>query len=374
MCSRAVSHRRARPHRMGPLSLPIMTLAVSVFLSACQPEAEAPAPEVRPVRTVTVAKHEAGTTLTFTGRIEARDEAALGFRIAGRVQERSVNLGDRVQPGQIIARLEPQNEMNTLRSAQANLAAAQATLTQARNHFERQETLLAQGWTTRAIFDQAQRERDTAQAQIDSAEAQMKAANDLVSFTELKADATGVVTAVGAEAGEVVLAGQVIVRLARQGGRDAVFDVPAQVLQSAPSDPTIIVNLTDTPAVQATGRVREVAPQADPVTRTFVVKVGLADPPEAMRLGATVSGHLQLDAEAVIEIPASALTRVYRQPAVWVVDPVSQVVSLRNVDVARFDPAKVIISGGLDTGEIVVTAGVQALHPGQAVRLVGSQP
>ena len=202
----------------------------------------------------------------------------------------------------------------------------------------------------------------------------MKAAHDLVSFTELKADATGVVTATGAEAGEVVQAGQVIVRLARQGGRDAVFDVPAQALRSAPSDPTIVVNLTDDPAVKATGLVREVAPQADPVTRTFVVKVGLADPPEAMRLGATVSGHLQLNAEAVIEIPASALTMVYRQPAVWVVDPLSKTVSLRNVDVARFDPAKVAISQGLDTGEIVVTAGVQALHPGQVVRLLGSQP
>ena len=357
-----------------PISLPITALAVSIFLSACQPEADAPAPEVRPVRTVTVAKHAAGTTLTFTGHIEARDEAALGFRIAGRVKERSVNRGDRVQPGQIIARLEPQNEMNNLRSAQAGLAAAQAKLTQARNHFERQETLLAQGWTTRALFDQTQRERDTAQAQVDSAEAQLKAAHDLVSFTELKADATEVVTATGAEAGEVVQAGQVIVRLARQGGRDAVFDVPAQALRSAPSDPTIIVNMTDDPAVKATGLVREVAPQADPVTRTFVVKVGLADPPEAMRLGATVSGHLQLNAEAVIEIPASALTRVDRQPAVWVVDPLSKTVSLRNVDVARFDPAKVAISQGLDTGEIVVTAGVQALHPGQMVRLLGSQP
>jgi membrane fusion protein, multidrug efflux system len=352
----------------------VLPFLATFALSACGPAEEARGPEVRPVRTVTVSKREAGSTVTLTGRIEARDEAALGFRIAGRLMERPVNVGDRVQPGQIIARLEPQNEMNALRSAQANLAATQAKLTQTRNHFERQETLLAQGWTTRALFDEAQKARDTAQAQVDSAEAQLKAAHDLVSFTELKADAPGVVTATGAEAGEVVQAGQMIVKLARQGGRDAVFDVPAQVLRSAPSDPVIEVNLADDPTIMARGRVREVAPQADPVTRTFEVKIGLIDPPEGMRLGATVTGRLTMDAAPVIEFPASALTRVDRQPAVWVVDPVGKTVSLRNVDVLRFDPTKVAVSQGLDIGEIVVTAGVQALHPGQKVRLLGAQP
>jgi membrane fusion protein, multidrug efflux system len=364
---------RGAPPRLLLKSLVLPFLA-TLTLSACGPAEEARAPEVRPVRTVTVSKREAGSTVTLTGRIEAQDEAALGFRIAGRVMERPVNVGDRVQPGQIIARLEPQNEMNALRSAQANLAAVQAKLTQTRNHFERQETLLAQGWTTRALFDEAQKARDTAQAQVDSAEAQLKAAHDLVSFTELKADAPGVVTATGAESGEVVQAGQMIVKLARQGGRDAVFDVPAQVLRSAPSDPLIEVNLADDPTIMARGRVREVAPQADPVTRTFEVKIGLIDPPEGMRLGATVTGRLTMDAAPVIEIPASALTRVDRQPAVWVVDPVGKTVSLRNVDVLRFDPTKVAVSQGLDIGEIVVTAGVQALHPGQKVRLLGAQP
>src|SRR5262249_8936428 len=148
------------------------------------------------------------------------------------------------------------------------------------------------------------------QAQVDSAEAQLKAAHDLVSFTELRADAPGVVTATGAEAGEGVQAGQMIVKLARHGGRDAVFDVPAQGLRSAPRDPGIAVSLTDARTITAHGRVREVAPQADPATRTFEVRVGLIDPPEAMRLGATVTGRLTMDAAPVIEIPASALTRV----------------------------------------------------------------
>jgi RND family efflux transporter MFP subunit len=307
----------------------------------------------------------------LTGRIEAKDEVALGFRISGRLLENKAKLGDRVKPGQVIARLEPQNELNQLRSAEANLAAAQAQLTQAQNHFERQDTLLKQGWTTRAIWDQAKKALQTAQAQVDSAEAQLKAAHDLVSFTQLEADAPGVVTEVGPRAGTVVQAGEMIARLARQDGRDAVFDVPAQLIRSAPPDPEIVVSLTDDPKVTAQGRVREVAPQADPVTRNFEVKVGLTDPPPAMRLGATVTGRMEMEAFPVINIPTSALTRFNERPAVWVVDS-SNTVSVRNVEVLRYDPATVGVSEGLNTGDIVVTAGVQALHPGQKVRLLGS--
>jgi membrane fusion protein, multidrug efflux system len=178
------------------------------------------------------------------------------------------------------------------------------------------------------------------------------------------------VIATAAEPGEVVQAGQLIVRVAPKGGRDAVFDVPGQVLRSAPSDPAVAVSLTDDPAVTTVGRVREVSPQADPITRTFEVKVGLTDPPAAMRLGATVIGRLQLDTAPTIEIPATALTEFDRRPAVWVVDPSSLTVSLRNVDVLRHNPATVAISNGLESGEIVVTAGSQALHPGQKTRLL----
>jgi len=216
--------------------------------------------------------------------------------------------------------------------------------------------------------------QQTAQSQVDAAEAQLKAAHDMVSFTELRADAPGVVTAVGPRAGEVVQAGQMIVRLARKDGRDAVFDIPAQVLRTAPSDPDITVSLTDDPKVTARGRVREVAPQANPATRTFEVKVGLTDPPPAMRLGATVTGRMETEAVPIIEIPATALTRANQQPAVWVVDPAKNTVSLRNIDVLRFNQALVAVSQGIDTGEIVVTAGVQALHPGQKVRILGSGP
>jgi RND family efflux transporter MFP subunit len=343
----------------------------AVLLAGCGRETEASAPEVRPVRTVTVAKREVGEIVAYTGRIEAENETRLSFRIGGRMIERSVNVGDRVAPGQVVAKLDAQNELNGLRSAQAAVTAAQAQFTEAQSNYDRQKFLLARDVASRVQYERAEQSRDTARAQLDSAQAQLDVARDQVGDTELKADAGGIVIATAAEAGEVVQAGQLILRVAPKGGRDAVFDVPGQVLRSAPRDPVVEVSLTDDPSVTTTGRVREVAPQADPVTRTFEVKVGLTDPPAAMRLGATVTGRMQINSSPTIEIPASALTEFNRGPALWVVDPSALTVSLRNVDVQRHDPATVAISKGLETGEIVVTAGVQALHPGQKVRLLG---
>ena len=358
--------------RVGSI-VPIL-IAAAALLAGCEQQVPAAKPEVRPVRALTVEKRAAGEPVILTGRIEAEDEVNLAFRISGRVLNSDLNTGDQVKAGQVVARLESQNELNALRAAQANLAAAQGQLVQALNHFERQDTLLKQGWTTRANHDQAMQARQTAQSAVDAAEAQLKAAHDMVDFTELKADAPGVVTSTGARAGEVVQAGQMIIKLARKDGRDAVFDVPAQVIRTAPADPEIAVTLTDNPSVVAQGRVREVAPQANPATRTFEVKVGLTAPPPAMRLGTTVTGRMETEALAAIEIPATALTKFNRQPAVWVVDPASRTVSIRNVDVLRYGQAMVALSGGLDAGETIVTAGVQALHPGQMVRLLGSDP
>jgi RND family efflux transporter MFP subunit len=302
----------------------------------------------------------------------AENEPVLAFRIGGRIIERLADVGDRVEPDQVLAKLDPQNELNALRSAQAALSAAQGQLVEVSNNFDRQKTLLERGSTTKLLFDQAQQALRTAQSQVDDAEAQLQIAKDHVSYTELEANVTGAIIARGAESGEVVQPGQMIFQVARQDGRDAVFDVPAQVIRSAPRDPKIVVTLTDAPSVTATGRVRQVDPQADPVTRTFRVRVSLIDPPTAMRLGATVTGSMQLEATTGISIPASALTRINNRPAVWIVDPSNMTVSLQNVEVQRFDPGTVVISQGLEGGEIVVTAGVQALYPGRKIRLLGS--
>ena len=362
--------RTPRP-RLGPAPALLALTLAAVALTACRDEKKAEAPVPRPVRTITAVLQDAGETVVLTGSIQAQDEASIAFRIGGRMTKRLASVGDRVEPDQVLAILDPTNEMNALRSAETRVTAAEAAVNQTRAAFERQRALLAGGHTPRAQYDIAEKALATALAQLDDAEAQHRIAADRVGYTILRADAAGTVTARGAEAGEVVQPGQMIVQIARQGGRDAVFDVPAQVLRSAPSDPKVVITLTDDRAVSTIGRVREIAPQADPVTRTFAVRVGLTDPPAAMRLGSTVNGLLKLASDQVITIPASALTELNREPAVWIVDPKAQTVSLRNIALLRFDPAAVVVTGGLHAGDIVVTAGIQALHPGQTVRLLG---
>ena len=349
----------------------IAAAVIAVIVTGCDKK-EAHDPPARPVRTVTIERAVDGETISLTGQVRAKDQVNLAFRLDGRMIDRPVNVGDVLKAGQLVARLDPQNQQNALRSAQANLTSAEALLTQARLTYGRQQELLKDGWTPRAKFDEAQQAFVTAQAQVDSAQAQVHIAENQLSYTVLFADAAGAVTAVGAEPGEVVHGGQMVVQLARQGGRDAVFDVPEQLIRTGPRDPVVQLALTNDPTVRATGRVREVAPQADPTTRTWQVKVGIIDPPPAFALGATVTGSIKLSPSSGVAVPPSALTEANGRPGVWVVDPQSQTVALRNVDVSRYDPADVVISQGLEAGEIVVTAGVQMLRPGQKVRLVGA--
>ena len=349
----------------------LWALATMTLLAACGGDEEAAAPEIRPVRVVSVQEVTGGETASLTGTVQAENEVNLAFRIGGRLIERLVNVGDQVAAGQVVARLDPEDDENALRAARAELAAAQGQLVEAENNYERQSTLLQDGWTTRVRYDEARQSLETIQARVDAAQAQLNIANNRLSWAELHADTAGTITARGAEAGEVVQAGQMVYRVAREDGRDAVFDVPAQVMDRAPADPEIEVSLTLNRNVRAVGRVREVAPQADPVTGTFEVKVGLIRPPAEMRLGSTVTGQIELGAEPGIEIPASALTRADGQPAVWVVDAATETVDLRNIELVRHDPARVVVAQGLEPGDVVVTAGVQALRPGQQVRLLG---
>jgi RND family efflux transporter MFP subunit len=354
------------------LHLSVAAAALTVLAGCEQPPPPAAGP--RPVRTVTVERRAEGELVSLTGQLKAQNEVSLAFRIDGRLAKRLVNVGDSVVPGQPVALLDPENQENALRSAQAALNAARAALVQATSTHARQQSLIGQGYTTRAQLDQAKQALDSAQAQVDSAQAQLRTAQDQLSYTRLVADAAGTVTAKGAEPGEVVRGGQTIVQIARREGRDAVFDVPAQLIRIGPRDPVIDVALTDDPRIRTTGRVREVAPQADPVTRTYQVKVGLTDPPAAMLLGATVTGSVRLAASAGVEIPASALTASEGRPAVWVVDTARGTVAARQIEIARYDPASVIVSQGLETGDVVVTAGAQVLHKGQKVRLLGGTP
>ncbi len=360
----------------------VSALLLSTLLAGCLPtdeEASQPVPEpVRPVRVITVEELPGGETVTLTGNIQAQDDVALAFRVGGQLLKRTVNVGNQVRAGQVVARLDGINERHAVDAARANLAAAMARLVEARNTVQRYEPLLPRGFVARAQFDRAVEARDAAQAQVNAAQAQVDTAENQLSFTTLLADGPGTVTERGAEPGEVVAAGRMIVRLAREGGRDAVFDVPPRVIEAGSADDAVTVALSTDPKVTATGRVREVSPQADSVTRTFKVRVGLARPPAAMRLGSTVTGTIQLGGLAGIELPNSALTATQGAPAVWILDPQTNTVALRNIDVARYELDRVLVSQGLDVGELVVTAGVQTLRPGQQVRLagnlVGAQP
>lgn len=327
-------------------------------------------PDIRPVRTVIAAPHADGEAVSLTGHIRARTEQSLAFRIDGRMIARRVDTGQLVKPGELVAELDSQPQQDALRGAQAQLSGAQASLHEATNNLERQRVLVAQGWSTRVQFDAIQKTFLSASADVDAAGAKLHSAEDRLGYTKLLADSAGAVIATGAEAGEVVRAGQMIATVAHDDGADAVFDVPATLLRQVSPDAEISIALTDDPTVHTVGQVRELAPQADPVTRSYRVKVGLTEWPAAMRLGATVTGQTRMVAPGGIELPATALTMVDNKPAVWVVDRTSQQVSLRPVQLQRQDSAGIVVTGGLEGGEVIVTAGVHALRPGQRVRLL----
>ena len=347
-----------------------LALVSLAMLSACRRAEEAAAPEVRPVRVVTVAKGMAGDTTTLTGTVQAQTEINLSFRIDGRLIERNVTVGDTVRPGQLIARLDAQNEESSLQSARAQLAAARAQLVEARNNYTRMRDLVAENAVSRATYESAEALQKTAESQVESVQSQVTLAENRLSYTRLVSDVAGVVTMQTAEPGEVVGAGRPIVQVAREGARDAAFDVPARVKDSMAPNAELTVVLTSDPKVTAMGVVREVSPRADPVTGTFRVKFRLINPPAGMRLGTTVTGRMKLAAAPAIEVPPSAVFRSDRQSAVWVVDPKTGTVATRNIEIRSSDPNRVEVASGLNPGDVVVTAGIQALRPGQRVRLL----
>jgi RND family efflux transporter MFP subunit len=324
---------------------------------------------------MTVETRAKGGEVVLTGNVQAQTEITQSFRIDGRLVERAVEVGDAVRPGQLIARLDPQNEESSLLSARAQLAAARAVLVEARSNFTRMRELVVEKAVSQAQFEQAEATLRAAESQVESLQGQVSLAENRLGYTRLVANVAGTVVARGAEPGEVVAAGRMIVEVAQEGSRDAVFNVPAAVINMGKGkrERRISVSLTESPAVTARGEVREVSPRADPVTGTFAVRVRLIDPPEAMRLGSTVTGRMALDAALGVEIPSSAVMRSDGKAAVWVVDPATQTVSLRPITVRTGADQKLRVESGLADGDIVVTAGVQALRPGQPVRLLESR-
>jgi membrane fusion protein, multidrug efflux system len=349
----------------------LLAAFVLACLTACE-QPTAPTPPIRSVRVVAAEHRVIPESVVLIGQIRARDEISLAFRIDGKLIDRTVGPGDRIDVGRLVARLDSQNEHNALQGAEADIAAAQAALAQAEKLEARQSDLLKRNITSRALYDQALQQLQTAQAQLESAQARHRTNQNRLKFTELETQVGGIVTAKGAEPGEFVRAGQMIVKVAREDTKDAVFEVPAQLALShrIPMDPIIHVALVDKPSIKTTGRIREVSPQADPVTRLFPVKVGLDNPPLEFFLGVTVSGAINLDTSPIMALPLTAIIESDGKPSVWVVNPATNTVALRAVEILRYEPSTVIIANGLRDGEVVVTAGVNVLHPGQKVKLL----
>jgi membrane fusion protein, multidrug efflux system len=341
----------------GRISTCIFGLGLVAFLSGCGQENTEPKAHSR-VFVQTVEPADFAAAVTLTGDIQARVQTDLSFRVGGKIIQRMVDVGDRVSAKQVLARLDPKDLQTNVDSAQAQVVAEQARVKQTAAAFVRQEKLLPKGYTSRSEYDSAQAALRSSQSALAAAQAQLANAREQLGYTALVADAPGVITARQAEVGQVVQATVPIFSLARDGERDAVFNVYESLLVEPSTDTPITV----TPAVAAN-------------TGTVQVKIALQALPEGMHLGSVVSATANGPAKASVELPWSALTKDLNEPAVWLVDGDGKV-QLHKVTVARYLTGKVILSEGLKGGEKVVVAGGQLLHPGMHVEIAqpGAQP
>ncbi len=352
-------------------AVPIL-IAAALALPACKPK-EAVV-DARPVRTVIVQASSVGDDRQAVGEVRPRYESELSFRVAGKVLARFVDVGATVNRGDTIARLDAQDYENRLRSAEAEVAAAKAALDEAQADEGRKAKLVKDGWTTGAAYDSVVQKLRSAEARLTSARANLDLSGDQLRYTELRAEFDGVITAVGAESGQNVAAGQLVVKLARPGEMDGVFNIAETFFAHREEDkPAVVVWPLSNPALQIDGEVREISPVADAATRTYAVKVTLRNPPAQLRLGMSLAGRVKSASERAVKLPLSALFDQAGLPAVWIVNPATGGVALRPVTVARYATNAVIIASGLVDGDVVVTAGVNTLRDGQRVQVASTQ-
>ncbi|MBZ9792665.1 efflux RND transporter periplasmic adaptor subunit [Rhizobium sp. 3T7] len=334
-------------------------------LASCEKQAASEAKPKR-VETVVVKAMPVVETSSITGEVSARVESDLSFRVSGRIVERFVDVGAPVKAGQVLARMDAEEQKADLDVATANLQSALAQQTQAQLAFDRQQNLFKTQVTTRAALDQAQEELLTAQGSVKSAQAQLDTAQDALSYTELRADADGVITARNAEVGQVAQAAQLIFALAHDGPRDAVFNVFESLYLGRKLESKVGVSLLAASSHKMEASVREISPTIDSSTGTIRVKVGLEGAPD-MQLGAPVVGSFGSIAEDAIELPWSAMASTGGQPAVWIIDPSSSSVSIRPIDVSGYETGRFAVRAGVSPGDIVVVDGTKFLRPGEVV-------
>ncbi len=347
-----------------------VSAASTLMLTACSKPAPAEEP-VRSVKVLTVGAGNLQSALEFSGDVRPRVESRLGFRVAGKLTKRHVELGQRVKAGQVLAQLDPQDYQLAADAAQAQLGAAVTNRDLAAADFKRFKELKEQNFISGAELERREASLKAAQAQVDQAKAQLSTQRNQGAYTTLVADAAGVVTAVEAEPGQVVSAGLPVVRVAQDGPRDAVFSVPEDKIAAVRPGAPVVVRVWPG-QTQLDGKVREVSASADPVTRTYLVKVALEvkDAKDVPPLGATVTvlpQAVEAKSAPVIKLPTSALRQEGQATAVWVLDPASMTVKSQPVQIATADGNEAVVASGLQPGTVVVAAGVHVLSPGQKV-------
>ena len=348
-------------------------LALPSLLAACHPAEPSPDP-ARPVLTMIVTPGAFAGHDVYSGELRARYETDLGFRVGGKIEARLVDAGARVRKGEPLARLDPQDARLAARAASAQVASAQADATLARAELERYRDLLARKFISASAFDAKQNAHDAAQARLEQARSQAAITTNQTQYTTLVADADGVVMSTMAEPGQVVTAGQPVLRLARDGEKEVVVNAPEGELTRFHVGDAARVSLWADSAHPLQGRVREIAGGADPATRTYAVRISVTDPPPTAQLGMTANVALRGFESTRVLLPLSALAHERVDPAVYVFDPATQRVKLRKVSIGEFREDGVVVTAGLDAGERVVVGGVQKLRPDEPVRLAPTAP
>ncbi|MDX7949583.1 efflux RND transporter periplasmic adaptor subunit [Lichenihabitans sp. Uapishka_5] len=352
----------------------LLVLAAALTLAACDRhhQDEPPAP-VRPVLSLVVQPTERRVDRSFTGTVEPRYQAELGFQMTGRMISRDVNVGDVVHKGQQLATLDPVVARLALTSTEADRANAQAQLTNAAATLLRQQALIKTESVSQAQLDAAVAARDTAQAKFNQTEASLAKVKEQLGYTVLTSDHDGIVARWSAEVGQVVSLSQTVVTIARPDQRDAVLDVSDDLLDRFPVGARFSVHLLADDGVTAPGEVREIAPQSDAATLTRRIRLTLTDPGVAFRLGTTIRVSLAQTAGAQIVLPDVAILTEGQQTTVWLVGA-DGTVSPRPVTLGARTAEGVTVTAGLAAGERVVVAGVHSLSKGQAVKSSASEP
>lgn len=353
------------------LTLVSMVALPLISLGGCQRNEEpAPAEIVRPVLSMIV-EPRSGQELHLAGLVASQVQTDLGFRLAGRLASRSVNVGDRVSAGQIVAELDAASLELALRAARADLVSAQAQFENAHGVESRQRELLTSGTTTEANFELADLRLKLAQATLNRAEGNLGKADDHLGYARLVAEFDGVVTAVMLDPGSDLMAGQPVLTIARPELRDVVVDVPGTAANSLTLGTAFTVSLQLDPSITARGVLREVAPEADSAIRTRRIKVGLIQPPSAFRIGTTVSVTTSTGDMSPIEIPLTAIREIDQRTYVWLLDTAAGIVSKHEIIVTERIGQVALVGSGLEAGMRIAVAGVNSLTDGQKIRTAG---